>query len=425
MANTTSVIPRLDDKTALELFRELQSKSKPKALTLQATGLDQLDILAPDESVNKLVADLSQGNSYLITRIAASYSHFSIVYLRNQDPARLSAFYDEIQINHTENQSGGLDRLQRLALVQHVNSKISLGNVHRRDEVAAKSIEDLQTIYHSTILNLESSFAEQIKKITDWTVEQTGALEQHKLKLGEDTAAERERLSKEYEAKSEALRQATDELEKKRKELDDRAYMHARRGIRSDLQRTIKERQQKFTLTPETRRLRTPVHIALIGLLVILGAVNYATVQAVLALNFETAGAPVLVWAFGKQTVVTLAFVGALFFYVRWMNRWFEQHASAEFLLKQFELDIDRASWVVETAMEWRRDQNAEIPTSLLEGITRNLFADGGDSAQAHSAADDLASALVGNASQLKVKLGNNELNFDRKGLAGLGKIDA
>jgi hypothetical protein len=28
-------------------------------------------------------------------------------------------------------------------------------------------------------------------------------------------------------------------------------------------------------------------------------------------------------------------------------------HASAEFLLKQFELDIDRASWVVETAMEW------------------------------------------------------------------------
>lgn len=107
------------------------------------------------------------------------------------------------------------------------------------------------------------------------------------------------------------------------------------------------------------------------------------------------------------------------------MNRWFEQHASAEFLLKQFELDIDRASWVVETAMEWRRDQNAEIPTSLLEGITRNLFADGGDSAQAHSAADDLASALVGNASQLKVKLGNNELNFDRKGLAGLGKIDA
>lgn len=106
------------------------------------------------------------------------------------------------------------------------------------------------------------------------------------------------------------------------------------------------------------------------------------------------------------------------------MNRWFEQHASAEFLLKQFELDIDRASWVVESAMEWRRDQQAEIPAPLLEGITRNLFADRTDPASAHSAADDLASALVGNASQLKLRLGENELNFDRKGLTTLGKAE-
>jgi hypothetical protein len=86
-------------------------------------------------------------------------------------------------------------------------------------------------------------------------------------------------------------------------------------------------------------------------------------------------------------------------------------------------LDIDRASWVVETA--WRRDQQAEIPAPLLEGITRSLFSDRNDAAQAHSAPDDLASALVGNASQLKLKMGGNELNFDRKGIAGLGKTEA
>ena len=122
--------------------------------------------------------------------------------------------------------------------------------------------------------------------------------------------------------------------------------------------------------------------------------------------------------------MLTLVFVGALLFYIRWLNRWFEQHAAAEFLLKQFELDIDRASWVVETAMEWRRDQNAEVPAPLLEGITRNLFSDRGDSSETHSAADDLASALVGNASQLKLRMGENEVSFDRKGLAGLGKAE-
>ncbi|MEY9883934.1 hypothetical protein [Bradyrhizobium sp. USDA 329] len=240
--------------------------------------------------------------------------------------------------------------------------------------------------------------------------------------MADETAAERERLSKEFEEKTSNVRAAADELETRRKEIDDRAYMHARRGIRSDLQKTIKGRQEKFTLTPETRNLRLPVHIALIALLIALAAANAATIYSLFSLDIEKAAASVLVWAFGKQTVVTIAFVAALFFYVRWMNRWFEQHASAEFLLKQFELDIDRASWVVETAMEWRRDQQAEIPAPLLEGIARNLFAERSRPDDEHTAADDLASALVGSASQLKLKLGENELNFDRKGLASLGK---
>jgi hypothetical protein len=38
-------------------------------------------------------------------------------------------------------------------------------------------------------------------------------VDQHKLKLVEETAAERERLSKEYEAKVEQLRHSAEELE--------------------------------------------------------------------------------------------------------------------------------------------------------------------------------------------------------------------
>ena len=103
------------------------------------------------------------------------------------------------------------------------------------------------------------------------------------------------------------------------------------------------------------------------------------------------------------------------------MNRWFEQHAAAEFLLKQFQLDVDRSSWLVETALEWRRAEKTELPAPLLEGIARNLFSTGGAGDRA-SAADDLASALVGNASQLKMRFGDNEINFDRKGIERLAE---
>lgn len=82
------------------------------------------------------------------------------------------------------------------------------------------------------------------------------------------------RLRKEHESRLESLRQEADSLEARRKELDDRDYMHARRGIQNDLRQLIKTREQKFSLTSNTRRLRLPVHVAMIlllaGLLVVI-----------------------------------------------------------------------------------------------------------------------------------------------------------
>jgi len=424
MANIKSAVPRLDDKALLALFRELQAMQPPSSMSLQAAGLDSVDLINPGDKKRTVDELEREPGRYLIIRINLGYQHFNIYYIRNQEPGRLSPFYDEIEIQHTENQPG-LALEARIALLNHLNRKVTLGGVNKRDELAAKSIEDLQAIYHSTILKLETSFAQQIEKITNWTVEQTATFEQEKLKLAAETATERERLSKEHESKLEALRNDAEALEQRRKDLDDRDYMHARRGTLSELRKRILERQQKFTLTPETTRLRMPIHIALIVLILALLGANAVTATTLLGLDVGKAEWPVLAWAFAKQSILTIVLVGALFFYVRWMNRWFEQHASAEFLLKQFELDINRASWVVETAMEWRRDQQSEIPSSLLEGVTRNLFAYADTSSQDHTAADDLASALVGNASQLKLKVGDSELNFDRKGLIGLAKTEA
>ncbi|MFK4653656.1 hypothetical protein ABIF97_003590 [Bradyrhizobium japonicum] len=421
MTSLLSAIPRIDDRTAIAIFDEIRSAHAPVNMSMQAAGVDAVNFLNPDGASARVIEELRKSDSFLITHLSLGYPNLSISFIRNQDAGRIHSFYDEIRVDHHQNQPG-LDPAQRLSLIQLLNSKIRLGNVERKNDAAGMVMDDLQSIYHSTVLSLQTSFSQQIEKITNWTVEQTTAIEKLKIKLADETAAERERLSKEHDTKSEALRTAGEELEARRKEIDDRAYMHARRGIRSDLQKTIKGRQEKFTLTPETRRLRLPVHVALITLLIVLAAANAATLYAIINLDVEKATLSTLVWAFAKQTIVAIIFVATLFFYIRWMNRWFEQHASAEFLLKQFELDIDRASWVVETAMEWRRDQQAEIPPPLLDGIARNLFTDRGIADDSHTAADDLASALVGNASQLKLKVGENELNFDRKGLANLGK---
>lgn len=104
-------------------------------------------------------------------------------------------------------------------------------------------------------------------------------------------------------------------------------------------------------------------------------------------------------------------------YYIRWQNRWAEQHASSEFQLQQFHIDVNRANWVIESCLEWRKDTESVIPTVLLESITRNLFDNKTDDIEkAIHPSDELASALLGSASKLKMKIGENELEFDKPG---------
>jgi len=119
-----------------------------------------------------------------------------------------------------------------------------------------------------------------------------------------------------------------------------------------------------------------------------------------------------------KPFGLTFVAVGTAFFYLRWLNRWFEQHAQAEFKLKQFQLDIERASWLVETALDWDAKQEKELPKELLEGLSRNLFSfDDEKIDQVRHPVDELASALMGTASRVKLNLAGNEVELDGKRL--------
>lgn len=83
------------------------------------------------------------------------------------------------------------------------------------------------------------------------------------------------------------------------------------------------------------------------------------------------------------------------------MNRWFEKYAKIEFFLKQLQLDFERASWVVETSLEWRKELDGSVlPEVLLNSLTKNLFSDTshGEEEQLLHPTDQVLSALLGNA---------------------------
>ena len=114
--------------------------------------------------------------------------------------------------------------------------------------------------------------------------------------------------------------------------------------------------------------------------------------------------------------MLTIGLVGAILYYIRWQTRWAEQFAATENSLKQFHLDVNRANWVVETCLEWRKESDSAIPLPLIESLTRGLFTQNDQGPPVVHPADELASALVGSASKISLAVGDSKIEYDKPG---------
>ena len=166
---------------------------------------------------------IDRSGSYLISSISFGYPNFSVNYTRGGDPGQKNIYIDQIAINGS---SGGFPDRSRLELLDTLNRFLgSRGASTTDDAEAVQDYSSLETAYRSTVLKLETKFAQQIDTITSWTVDQAQAYEDRKLQLASETQLEREKLHAEYEKKSSELKDDLDGLEERRRALDDRDYM--------------------------------------------------------------------------------------------------------------------------------------------------------------------------------------------------------
>ena len=253
--------------------------------------------------------------------------------------------------------------------------------------------------------------------------------EEYRRKIDTELAEEKERLEAEYRTKSDELKFSFEEKKKElktreqeveelKKKFDDRSSKHARRQIRNDLKKALENRSKEFTLTKKTTMKRVPIHF-LFGLLIIMsGGFLLQTFT-----TYDLSGEIIQWWPTVKVSFGAFAFIGSIVFYIRWNDNWFRQHAEEEFRLKRFELDIDRASWVVEMALEWKEEEGREIPAHLIERLTDNLFKTQTDLKKPTHPSEDLASAIISASSGLTLKIpGVGEVAIDKKGIRKIEK---
>jgi hypothetical protein len=266
------------------------------------------------------------------------------------------------------------------------------------EQLLGKEFADFYRARDLSVGRIENSLTKLIEDADVYRRKLDDRFDEKRAELETGVAQARARLEEEAAARNAAMNEAGEALKTREKELDDRSARHARRALHLALQTQLKAHSTSFALTEGTAEKRRLIH-GIFGL----------------ALAFDALITCFTLWE-GRTTLDALptivrllagvvGFAVIVILYIRWADQWFRQHADEEFRLKRMSLDVDRASWVVETAMEWEQQNKGPIPEQLLEDLTRGLFMPAAGSPAVRHPVEDLASAVLGASSNLEFEI--------------------
>lgn len=270
----------------------------------------------------------------------------------------------------------------------------------------------------SALSRLEDMSAGLFRKFQDFALEQAETARKNRHDLEEEYRNRAAELEQDYKVKLQKLHQEIAEFEEKKQELDLRDSTVVRRSIRETVRTLLGERAKGFDLSKPARNRRSSVAWGYSGLLIVIGVLAGAFIIKDFDASISASPSP---WLIGRQIAFVAGFMITAGFFIRWLNASAQRHADEEFQTRKYELDFERASFVVEWAMEWAKDEK-DVPQFLIERLSRGLFDFQATESGSATAADAVASALFGNAASAKLKIGNNEIVLDRQGIKRLKK---
>lgn len=441
MALHRTKIARMSDKGIAEGLRALSREFGSFRVPIQVLDLDYCTVTFPEEDDVQWKALLDAPDGFLITHFSAGVAGFTVTFYRGGqvEVKDRSLYLDEVHLKLP-----GALSAEMLAAVTKVFQIFP--PVKPVDPSKLDAANDQQARHESTFARLELL---QEDLVTSTLAHRTALDEDFARRVAAAEAEVAQRLAKadaELEEKKGKLAEEARSLEDLRRSIDDRDNTTARRHIRDRMLDDVKSRIEAFGVSRTTERKRLPVSIGIVALGVLFAgliAVSVAELQEMhraaadlltpdrtapleaQAKEFELGALRMdrlyplwqQVWLWARLALGALGLAATVLYFVRWANQWAVRHAEAEFGLQQFYVDVNRANWIIESCLEWRKETSSAIPAELLSSITNGLFRAPGDTGeQVIHPADELASALMGSASKLKLRVGDSEVEFAKPG---------
>lgn len=411
---------KVSDEQLLETLKKITLEYGEKVIGFTFKLAEEHNLTFTDENLENLIENENFKNildfkETLFLNASVSFIDRTAVHIirdKNYDKANI-AFNANLPPN----------KLAKLFFVAYKNLK-SYEIKESLDSLLSKELSEFYRKREESLLRLEQlsqkiieqneEYRKKIdKESEDFKLSLKNEHDNTKTKLEEECTINKQKLENQYKEKLTDLENREALLKEKLKELDDRNSKHARRQIRQDLKKALEERSKVFSLTSKTSRKRILIHLLYLLLISLSIIFVWQTIYVE-----DPASQAFIWWKSLRMIIGALATATSIIFYIKWNDIWFRQHADEEFSLKRLELDIDRASWVVEMALEWKEEEGKGIPSNLLDRLTENLFKSQSKIEQSKHPSEDLASALISASSGVSIKIpGVGELSIDRKGI--------
>ncbi len=470
-------VQRTNDKKLISVFEALCVENETYVFSISFTfgTNDSLTFNKTDDfnliSENEEIAELMKGSSFIINRITVTLKGRLIKFVRGELLPESSPLFDHIEFETANHNNSApikalelADTIKKIHISKFLQSKLSpVSNPKLISTNLPKEYEALLSQHNSMLSKLEELNSELLIKnqqksqeLEHEYIQKLGSLEDsHNQKsddLNQQYLTKQEKLEAELEKKSKELEERKEKLDSRADALDDRDNTHVRREIRDKMLTDVKERIKDFGVSSATNNKRKPVLFGMLSMMIVFSLLLAFSIYEASGIHKETmfqleairnvsmigevgkeemgispetwakvsatdVDRSVIYWLWLRITIFSFGLIGTILYYIKWQSRWADFHSNSEFQLQQFYIDVNRANWVIESCLEWSKETETEIPTAMLESMTKNLFVgENKDLEQVIHPSDELASAILGSASKLKMNVAGNEIEIDKPG---------
>lgn len=235
------------------------------------------------------------------------------------------------------------------------------------------------------------------------------------------TAAERERIAIQSNEKVRAeLDKEREHLDARIAEVDNSENKHARRELRAKITEDIQSRLLHPIAAADIARHRGRFFmVGTVAAIIPAAIIGHALYEISVHPQTDTAN---IAFTGIRLGAASAAFLFLVFYMLSFLKKISEEDSRSQRQVERYSLDIDRASWVIETVLEVQSRENSAVPKEWLVGVTTDMFGGEAKTASEEKTALEAFGEILQTGVELEVSGSGGALKLNPKSAKRIGK---